>query len=336
MTDGSFGKVLITGGAGFIGSELVRQMTARASEVIVVDNLCNGKYENIEGLLDDSVRFEECDIRDEHRMRSLLTGVDVVYHLACLGVRHSIHSPVENQAVNATATLMLLMLARELSCGRFVFVSSSEIYGTASQVPMSEDCPTFPHTVYGAGKLAGDCYTRAFWDTYQLPTVVVRPFNSYGPRSHHEGDSGEVIPKFLLRTLAGKPMTIFGDGTQTRDFTFVSDTARAIMLAGVETAAVGRTINVGFGAEISINELARTVSEVAGRKDAAIEHASPRPGDVLRLHSDTRLAKELLGYEASISLRAGLEALLNWYRSEGADPEVLLREEIERNWEGGS
>jgi UDP-glucose 4-epimerase len=333
-TEGSLGKVLITGGAGFIGSELVRQLAAQASEVVIVDNLCNGKLANIEEVLGSSVRFEECDIRDEQGMRPLFEEVDVVYHLACLGVRHSIHSPVENQAVNATATLTLLMLAREMNCGRFVYVSSSEIYGTADRVPMSEDCPTFPHTVYGAGKLAGDCYTRAFWDTYQMPTVVVRPFNSYGPRSHHEGDSGEVIPKFLLRTLAGKAMTIFGDGTQTRDFTFVSDTALAIMLAGTKPAAVGKTINVGFGAEISVNELARTVAEVTGRDDAVIEHAEPRPGDVLRLHSDTRLAEELLGYRAKVSLRDGLVALLDWYQSKGLTPEELLKEEIERNWEG--
>ena len=335
MLNRSLGKVLITGGAGFIGSELARQVSATASEVVIVDNLCNGKYANIEELLGQSVRFEECDIRDEQRMRPLFEGVDVVYHLACLGVRHSIHSPVENQAVNATATLSLLMLAREQSCGRFVYVSSSEIYGTAKRVPMTEDCPTFPHTIYGAGKLAGDCYARAFWDTYQMPTVIVRPFNSYGPRSHHEGDSGEVIPKFLLRALAGKAMTIFGDGTQTRDFSFVSDTALAIMLAGIEQAAIGRTINLGFGAEISVNELARTISLVVGREDTVIEHAPPRPGDVLRLHADTRLAKELLGYKAKVTLREGLLALLDWYQARHIDPEELLKEEIERNWEGG-
>lgn len=333
MTSGSFGKVLVTGGAGFIGSELVRQLASEASEVVIVDNLCNGKRENVDDVLCDAVRFEACDIRDLDAMRALLRGVDVVFHLACLGVRHSIHSPLENHEVNASATLSLLETARAEGVRRFVYVSSSEIYGTARSVPMTEETPAFPHTVYGASKLAGDCYTRAYFDTYQFPTVVVRPFNSYGPRSHHEGDSGEVIPKFLLRTLSDRPMIIFGDGTQTRDFTYVSDTARAILLAGTREEAVGRTINIGFGAELTVNELARTVADVLDRHDAIVEHVESRPGDVLRLYADTRLAKELLGYEASVSLRDGLGMLLDWHRSRGIDPSELLKDEIERNWE---
>ena len=146
MTSWSSRRVLITGGAGFIGSALARHLAAEARAVVLVDNLCNGKRSNIESLLSDSVRFEECDIRDERKMRPLLQGVDVVFHLACLGVRHSIHSPEENHAVNATATLSLLLWAREAACRRFVYVSSSEVYGTGQVVPMSEDCPTFPHT----------------------------------------------------------------------------------------------------------------------------------------------------------------------------------------------
>ena len=136
---------------------------------------------------------------------------------------------------------------------------------------MTEDHPTFPSTVYGGSKLAGECYTRAFSRTYGYPTVVVRPFNTYGPRSHHEGDGGEVIPKFLLRCLAGKPMIIFGDGTQTRDFTYVSDSARGIILAGTAPNAIGRTINLGSGFELTINDLAKTVADIVGRPDAPVE-----------------------------------------------------------------
>jgi UDP-glucose 4-epimerase len=139
---------------------------------------------------------------------------------------------IGSEEVNATATLKLLSIARTVGVNRFVYVSSSEVYGTAQWVPMTEEHPTFPMTVYGSSKLAGECYTRAFYQTYGYPTVVIRPFNAYGPRCHHEGDSGEVIPKFLLRCLANKPMIIFGDGNQTRDFTYVSDTARGILLAG--------------------------------------------------------------------------------------------------------
>ncbi|MCX6844869.1 MAG: NAD-dependent epimerase/dehydratase family protein, partial [candidate division WOR-3 bacterium] len=239
MASPEHSRCLVTGGAGFIGSELVRQAGSAGCDVTIVDNLVNGKRENVIEVLGDKVRLEVADIRNASMMGRLLQKVDVVYHLACLGVRHSIHSPEENHEVNASATLALLIRAREAKVKRFVYVSSSEVYGTAQTVPMSEDYPPSPNTVYGSSKLAGDCYTRAFWRTHGFPTVVVRPFNCYGPRSHHEGDSGEVIPKFLLRTMAGKPMVIFGDGSQTRDFTYVEDTARGILLAGTMDAAVG-------------------------------------------------------------------------------------------------
>ena len=155
-----------------------------------------------------------------------MNGVTVVYHLACLGVRHSIHSPVENHRVNAESTLNLILRARLAGVKRFVYVSSSEVYGTARQVPMTEEHPTFPLTVYGASKLAGECYTRAFFETYGYPTVVVRPFNAYGPRCHHEGDSGEVIPKFLLRALTGKPMVISTGMAEDREIAEAVEAAR--------------------------------------------------------------------------------------------------------------
>lgn len=329
-------KVLVTGGAGFIGSELVRQLAERGDDVVVVDNLVNGKRENLEEILSDRVRLEVTDIRDNGRMRELMEGVDQIFHLACLGVRHSIHSPYENHQVNAEASLNLLLAAREAGVGRFVYVSSSEVYGTARHVPMTEEHPTFPMTVYGSSKLAGECYTRAFYQTYGYPTVVVRPFNTYGPRCHHEGDSGEVIPKFLLRCMAGKPMLIFGDGTQTRDFTYVSDTARGIMKAGSAEDAVGRTINLGYGDEILIKDLADEVAAVVGAADAQIVHDIDRPGDVLRLYADPTYARQHLGYTAEIGLREGLTRLHEWYLSLGVPVEKLLEQEVPRNWEVAS
>jgi UDP-glucose 4-epimerase len=188
-------------------------------------------------------------------------------------------------------------------------------------------------TVYGASKLAGECYTRAYHRTYGFPTVVVRPFNAYGPRSHHEGDCGEVIPKFMLRCLAGLPLVIFGDGKQTRDFTYVSDTARGILEAGLSEAAVGRTINLGQGREITINQLAQLVAEVAGQPDADLVFDTPRPGDVLRLFADTSQAQQLLGFRPIVELREGLTRLRDWYRETGRSPADLLREERVRNWE---
>jgi UDP-glucose 4-epimerase len=272
-------------------------------------------------------------VRDVDRLRPDLRGVSIVYHLACLGVRHSVHSPQENHDVNATATLRLLSACRDGGVERFVYVSSSEVYGTARWAPMTEEHPTFPCTVYGASKLAGECYARAFHRTYGYPTVVVRPFNTYGPRSHHEGDSGEVIPKFLLRCLAAKPMIVFGDGAQTRDFTYVSDTAAGILRAGESDAAVGETINLGSGSETTINELARAIAKAVDRPDAVIQHDAPRPGDVLRLCADISVARGKLAYAPTVALADGLQRLLAWYEAQGVPAEDLLEHEIVRNWE---
>jgi UDP-glucose 4-epimerase len=326
-------SVLVTGGAGFIGSELVKQLTGQGIYVIVVDNLINGRRENLQDLSESFYRLVVADIRDEREMASLMKGVEIVFHLACLGVRHSIHSPYENHEVNATATLKLLSAARATGINRFVYVSSSEVYGTAQWVPMTEEHPTMPMTIYGASKLAGECYTRAFYRTYGYPTVVVRPFNTYGPHCHHEGDSGEVIPKFLLRCMAERPMVIFGNGNQTRDFTYVSDIARGILMAGLVDNTIGQTINVGSGHEVTINELAHEVETVIGKSEEALIHDEPRPGDVLRLCADTKKAKKLLGFEPKITLHEGLTKLKNWYLSLGEPPEVLLEQETVRNWE---
>lgn len=325
--------ILVTGGAGFIGSELVFQLAAQDLKVVVVDNLVNGRRENLEGIVSDQIQFEIADIRDSERMMHLIKRVDIVFHLACLGVRHSIHSPGENHEVNATATLQLLSLAKDARVKRFVYVSSSEVYGTAQWVPMTEEHPTMPMTVYGASKLAGECYTRAFYRTYGFPTVVIRPFNTYGPRCHHEGDSGEVIPKFMLRSLNGLPPVVFGDGTQTRDFTYVSDIAKGILTAGLAGNMIGQTINLGSGKELTINDLTREVANVLGHGEIEVVFDAPRPADVLRLYADTRKARQLIGFEPSISLTEGLKKLKNWYLSLGKSPKMLLEQETIRNWE---
>jgi UDP-glucose 4-epimerase len=325
-------RVLVTGGAGFIGSELVRQLSARGLIVRVVDNLVNGRRENLDGMPGESVELVVGDIRDAKLMTSLLREVDLVFHLACLGVRHSIHLPVENHEVNASATLALLNAARSAGTKRFVYVSSSEVYGTARNAPISEEHPTLPMTVYGASKLAGEAYTRAFWETYRFPTTVVRPFNAYGPRCHHEGDSSEVIPQFMLRCLAEKPMVIFGDGTQARDFTFVGDTAGGIFAAGLSDGSVGQTINLGSGKEIQIRELASTMTEVLGKPAAEVTHVESRPGDISRLANSSKAAK-LLGFTPTVALRDGLALLRDWYTSQGKSPQELLEQDVLRNWQ---
>lgn len=332
IAHGRLGKVLLTGGCGFIGSEVARQLVPLAEQITVLDNLAVGRRENLPDPLPETMELVVADVRDPAGFESHLRGCDAVLHLACLGVRHSIHSPRENHEVNATATLELLRAAQVASVERFVYVSSSEVYGTARHAPMDEMHPTMPTTVYGSSKLAGECYTRAFWQTYGLPTVVLRPFNAFGPRSHHEGDSGEVIPKFLLRSMAGKPMIVFGDGEQTRDYTYVSDTAGAILAAVTAPAAVGETINIGSGKEITINRLAELVRQVVDRPDAEIQHRAPRPGDVLRLCGDAAKAHTLLGYQPQVSLESGLQQVRDWFANCGRSLEELLAGEIEENW----
>jgi UDP-glucose 4-epimerase len=329
--------VIVTGGAGFIGSELVRQLAARGERVVIIDNLVNGKRENVADVLSRDVTLQVVDVRDGDAVVPHLREARIVYHLACLGVRHSVHSPHENHDVNATATLKLLAAARHADVPRFVYVSSSEVYGGVESTPIlgdaiSENHPAFPCTVYGGSKLAGESYTRAYFRTYGYPTVVIRPFNTYGPRSHHEGDSGEVIPKFLLRCLAGRPLIVFGDGSQSRDFTFVSDTAAGILLGGEHPNAVGETINIGSGTDVRIVDLAKTVASVTGRPNAEIVHDEPRPGDVYRLIADVSRAHALLGFEPRVSMADGLQRLLQWYRDQKKSPEELLEKEVVRNW----
>jgi UDP-glucose 4-epimerase len=319
-------RVVITGGAGFIGSHLVREL-APASDVIVIDDFSTGTRENLAGVPGLTVR--EADVADPATFRDALEEADVIFHLAVRCLRSSIGDPLGTHHVNTLGTVNLLLEASAARVERFVYVSSSEVYGDAISTPMDEDHPLNPRTPYAASKLAGEAYARSFERTYGLPVVVVRPFNAYGPRSHLDGASGELIPRFVARAAAGLPLVIFGDGHQTRNFTWVEETAAAIRLAGETDVLVGETVNVAHGQPVSVLEIAHRVVELLG-SSAPIVHRCERPGDVRCQHAGTRRAAEVMGFEAAVSIEEGLRRYIAWVQ---AQPQRSLRapEEVV-NW----
>lgn len=325
-------KVLVTGGAGFIGSHLVDALINEGCHVRVIDNLVNGRRDNLKQH-DENENFEFFlgDITDPFDVAKVMKDVGIVYNLACLGVRHSIKHPFENHRVNAEGTLFLLEEGYRQGVDIFVQCSTSEVYGTAETVPMTEEHPTNPHTVYGASKLAGDAYARAYNKTYGMKTTVIRPFNTFGPRSHYEGDAGEMIPRSIIRALSGKGILVFGDGSQTRDFTYVEDTARGMVAAVKCEALAGRILNIGSNFEISMKEVAGKITHIVN-PDAAINFTKNRPGDVLRLYADSSMFLNLTGWNPSVSFDEGLGKTISWFRNEFASNN-FQEQEIAYNWE---
>ncbi|MCZ7660909.1 MAG: NAD-dependent epimerase/dehydratase family protein [Xanthobacteraceae bacterium] len=273
-------RYLVTGGAGFIGSHLVERIVRDGHDVTVLDNLASGKPGNLaQASTTGRVQLVEGSILDEAAVDRAMRGVDAVFHLAVECVRKSLGQPIENHAVNATGTLLVLEAARRHRIGRFVYCSSSEVYGNYSESALAEDTAVCaPTTIYGAAKLAGELYTLAYWRTYGLPALVVRPFNAFGPREHDRGVFAEVIPRFVIRVLNGLPPVVFGDGAQSRDFTYVTDTADGLWRAANSNPALGTIINLGWGRPVTIQQVAEAVISECGRNDISIQFIGVRPG----------------------------------------------------------
>jgi UDP-glucose 4-epimerase len=325
-------RILVTGAAGFIGSHLCDELLSCGHAVTGLDNLRNGSLRNLESAsANPNFRFIQGDILSQNDCRSACEGQSAVFHLACLGVRHSLHSPFENHRVNAEGTLQVLQAACDLNVQRFFYISTSEVYGRTDTFPIAERCPTVPTTVYGASKLAGEHYSLAFREAFGLQSTVFRIFNNYGPRSHFEGDAGEMIPRSIVRLLNGQPPVVFGDGRITRDFFFVRDTARILgrMLAvpGIE----GATINIGTGLEISMRELAEQLVRTSDSPELAVQYLEDRPADVPRLWVDNTKLRSMMSLGDLMPFADGL--VETWRYFSGLDsPENLLRRLSLNNW----
>jgi UDP-glucose 4-epimerase len=326
-------RVIVTGGAGFIGSHVVDQLVEQGADVLVVDDLSTGSLANLgRHLGGGQVEIEKADIRDPLQMREVLRDADMVIHMAVASLRASLSDPISVHEVNATGTLTVCQAAHGNGIRRVVYVSSSEAYGSARTVPMAESHPLDPTTVYGASKAAGELYTTSYAKTYGLEAMVVRPFNTYGPREHAEGTSAEVIPKFVMRGLAGLPPVVFGDGRQTRDFTWVEETARGIILAAHSDRMIGRQVNIARGQEVSIARVSQLILEALGRTDLRPHHDDERPGDVARHYADVRKARELFGFEASVDIVDGIQQYVAWVRNQDLDVSAWVEREVVRNW----
>ncbi len=328
--DLSRAKVVVTGGAGFIGSHVVDRLVTVASEVVAIDDLSVGRPENVAGAVDKGARLVVGSVLDDAVLDEELANTDLVIHMACGNLRASLSKPLESHETNATGTLKTCLASVRHDVSRFVYVSSSEAYGSGETELMDERHPLLPTTVYGAAKAAGELYSQACQRRYGIPVTVIRPFNSYGPREHALGDSAEVIPKFASRLLAGEAPVIFGDGSQTRDFTWVEETAAGIVLASANDDLIGCAINIARGENVSIIDIARHLIDIISPGgEIEPEFDESRPGDVMHHHADTTLAHEVLGYRPEIDIRPGLERYVAWLRAGGASNTAS---ESIRNW----
>jgi UDP-glucose 4-epimerase len=304
---------LVTGGAGFIGSHLVEELVERGERVRVLDNLSTGSIANLEQVR-DRIEWIEGDVRDEAVCRRAAAGVAVVFHEAALAsVSRSVEDPRSTHDVCATGTLNMLIAARDAGVRRFVYAGSSSAYGASGRLPNREEQLPLPMSPYAAAKLAGEQYAMAFHEVYELETVCLRYFNVFGPRQDPASPYSAVIPLFIQAILAGKPPTIYGDGEQSRDFTYVANVVNANLLAARAKAVAGRTYNVATGERVSLLELIALLNRMLGTSIVP-RHEAPRPGDVRHSQADIRRARDELGYAPALGIEAGMERSLAYYR----------------------
>jgi UDP-N-acetylglucosamine/UDP-N-acetylgalactosamine 4-epimerase len=307
-------KVLVTGGAGFIGSHLVERLLRDSFEVRVLDNFSTGRRENILDLTD--VEIVEGDMQSYERAHTAVRGCEVVFHQAALpSVPRSIQDPLTTNASNVTGTLNVLLSARDSGVRRVIFASSSSVYGSNRTLPKSEDLALAPISPYAVSKIAGEGYCRSFWEVYGLETVALRYFNVFGPRQDPRSQYSAVIPKFITAFLNGEQPTVYGDGNQTRDFTYVGNVADGTLRAMKADDIAGKTFNIACGEQISINTLLDDLRRLIGR-DIAVRYVDSRPGEVMHSHADISRAEKEFGYRPEIAFDEGLKLTIAHHERE--------------------
>ena len=308
-------KYLVTGGAGFIGSNIVDRLVRDGQEVRVIDDFSTGKIENIEHNL-DKIELTTGSITDLELVKKAVEGVDYVLHQAALpSVPRSVANPIASNAVNIDGTLNILVAARDAGVKRVVYAASSSAYGDTPTLPKSEDMPPNPLSPYALTKLAGEQYCTIFYRLYGLETVSLRYFNVFGPRQDPTSQYAAVIPKFIEKILAGESPTIYGDGEQTRDFTFVTNNVEANLLACTAPNVGGEVINVACGERYSLLQLVELINETLGTKIEPIFEPG-RPGDVKHSLADISKARELLGFKPLVDFEEGLKLTIDHLRSQ--------------------
>lgn len=311
-------KVIVTGGAGFIGSNLAEELARRGHQVIIIDNLSTGNLENIQPVLPvGQVDFIEGSITNLPLMQKAFSGADYVFHQAALpSVPRSIEDPETTDSVNITGTLNVLIAARDNAVKKLVFASSSSVYGDTPTLPKTEDMPPNPLSPYAVTKITGEYYCQVFTRIYNLKTVCLRYFNVYGPRQDPKSAYAAVIPLFINAVLSGKSPVIFGDGEQTRDFTFVKDVVEANIQAA-ESEVTG-VFNLGNSQRITISQLTKLIIDITKNNNVKPVYKDPRPGDIVHSLADTSKAKAF-GYNPRYSLEQGLKETINSFNKGTAD-----------------
>ena len=306
-------KFLVTGGAGFIGSNICKKLVSQGCFVRVIDNLLTGKKDNLSAI-SDRIEFIEADMGDEKIVRSAMKGIDVCLHQGALpSVPRSIDDPAATHKHCVDATFTLLLAARDVGIKRFVYASSSSAYGDTPTLPKVETMPTSPLSPYAVGKLVGEYYCSVFYKVFGLETISLRYFNVFGPHQDPASQYAAAIPAFVTAILRDEPPTIYGDGEQSRDFTYIDNVVEANLLAARAERTAGEVINIACGEIVTVNKIIDMINGLVGRDIKPI-YAPSRPGDVKHSLADISLAQKTIGFKPTVTFREGLELAIDWYR----------------------